>query len=91
MGSVDDLLTAPFANRVISDDFAGMTHDHAAGQHHDLHRLTNQAPRDRVAVGIEVNRAIGPNLADQVAQLAKGSTAAQWSKHPGLIREPHDG
>lgn len=62
---------------MISHHLAGMANDDAASENHDLHRLSDQAPKNRVAVGVEVNGTVGAHLTDQVAQLAERSTAAE--------------
>ena len=41
----------------------------------------------RVAVGVEIDRGVGPDLADQVAWLAQRSAAAEGAKGAGLVGE----
>ncbi|GAA5056443.1 hypothetical protein GCM10023208_21180 [Erythrobacter westpacificensis] len=48
MGFVSDRLTVPFANQEVGDYSAGMPHDNAACQPHDLHSLSDQVPLDRL-------------------------------------------
>ena len=90
MHPVDDPLPASLAHGMIGHHLAGMANDDAAGENHDLHRLADQAPGNRVAVGVEVNDTVGTHLADQVAQLAERSTSAKRTERCSFIGEAHD-
>jgi hypothetical protein len=56
-------MPALLADRMIGDDCPGVPHDDTTGEHHDLDGLAHQAPGYRVAVGIEIDRAVRPYLA----------------------------
>src|SRR5690606_32209175 len=88
--SIGDPLAAPFADRMIGYDLSGMTHDDAPGKNHDRDRLADQPPGDGITVGVEVDRTIGPYLADEIAELAEGRAAPQGPKRARLQREAHD-
>lgn len=90
MRSIDDPLTASLANRMVSDDLAGVAHDDVAGENHNLHTLTDQAPRNRVTVGVEVDSAVWAHFANQVAQLPERRTAAKWAKGAGFVCEANE-
>ncbi len=77
MHPVHDPLSPPSTQGMIRHHLARMTDDHAAGQNHDLDALADQAPGHRVAVGVEIDRAVGLDLADQVPQLPERGAAGQ--------------
>lgn len=77
MRPLDDPLTATLALGMISYNLASVADDDATTQNHDLDRLADETPRDRVAVGIEVDRAVRAHLAGQVAQLAERCASAE--------------
>ena len=84
MGSIGDPLTAAIAHGMIGHDLAGVAHDDTAGENHHLDGLPNEAPRHRVAVGVEVDRAVRLHLADQIAQLAERRSSAERTKRASL-------
>ncbi|MBB2842876.1 UNVERIFIED_ORG: hypothetical protein GGE64_006683 [Rhizobium etli] len=63
---------------------ARMTDDHTACQYHDLNALADQTPRHGVAVRVEVDCAIGLNLAHEIPQLPERRAASQRAKRPSL-------
>lgn len=75
---------------MVSDDLARVAHDDAAGENHDLHALADQAPGNRVAVGVEVDGAVWAYFADQVAQLPERRTAAKRAKGAGFVCEANE-
>jgi len=90
MRPLDDPLPPPLTLGMIGHHLAGMTDDDATAQNHDLDRLADETPRDRVAVGVEVDRAVGAHLAGQVAQLAERCASAERTKGIRLIGKAHD-
>lgn len=90
MCPVHDPLPAPLADGMVSYNLASVAHDNPAGEDHDLDRFADQTPRNRVAVSVEVNGTVGSDLADQVTQLPKRSTATERTKHVGLIGEANE-
>lgn len=90
MRPLDDPLTATLALGMISYNLARVADDDATTQNHDLDRLADETPRDRVAVGIEVDRAVRAHLAGQVAQLAERCASAERTQGIRLIGKAHD-
>jgi hypothetical protein len=85
MRPVHDPLSSSIAQGMISHHLARMPDDDATRQHHDLNTLADQAPGHRVAVGVEVDRAIGLNLANQIPQLPEGCPSGQRAQLPGFV------
>lgn len=77
MGSVDNPLPSPSVQGMVGHNLARMANDHATGQHHDLDTLADQAPGHRIAVRVEIDGAVGLNLADQIPQLPERSPAGK--------------
>jgi len=90
MPTVDDPFPAALAKRMIRDDLAGVANDDPAGAHHNLDALADQAPGDRIAVGVEIDGAVGLNPAGEVAQLAKRRPAAKRPQRASFALEPLD-
>ena len=85
MSAVHDPLSSPTAKGVVCDDLARMADNHAAGQNHDLDALTDQAPGHGVAVRVEIDRAVGLDLADQIPQLPEWGTLCQRAQRLGFF------
>ena len=71
MGTIDDPLPASFTHRMLCYHRTGMTHDDLAGLHHDLNAFADQPPGHRVAVRVEVDRAVRLDPAHQIPQLTE--------------------
>ncbi len=89
MGAIGDALAAARADRMVGHDLAGMANDHAAGADRHLHRLPDQPPGHRVAVGVHVDGAVRLHPANQVPQLTEGRTAAKRAQRRRLARKAH--
>ena len=87
MRAVHNPLSSPPAKGMVGDDLARMADDHAAGQNHDLDALPDQAPGHRVAVRVEIDRAVGLNLAHQIPQLPERGAVGQRAKRPEPRRQ----
>jgi hypothetical protein len=62
----------------------------APSEHQDRHRLSDQPPGDGIAVGVEIDRAIGLHLADEIPELAERRAATQGPERTRLRREARD-
>jgi Arc/MetJ family transcription regulator len=81
-------LAAASALGMVGHDRTRMTDDHPPADHHHLNGLPDQAPRHRVAVGIEVDRAVTAHLAHQVAKLSERRAATKRAQRGHLVGEP---
>lgn len=52
---------------------------------HDLDALADQAPRHRVAVRVEIDCAVGLDLADQIPQLPERGAAGQRAQRTSFV------
>jgi len=66
---VDDPLPPALTKRMIRDHHARMTHDNAARADDNLDSLADQAPGNRITVGVQIDGAVRLDAPNKVAQL----------------------
>lgn len=85
----DPLPPAPTLG-MIGDDLAGMANNHTSSLHDNLNAFTDQAPGNRITIGVQIDGAIRLDLADQITQLAERCPASQRSKCISFPRKTFD-
>src|ERR1041385_1758167 len=82
---VADALPPPGGLGMTAHLLAGRAPADAAVRHHDCNALADEPPRNAVAVGIDLDRAIGLHAANELAHLPKGRSAVEGLERPSLI------
>ena len=79
---VDDPLPPALTKRMIRDHCARMTHDNATRADDNLDSLADQAPGNRIAVGVQIDGAVGLDAPNKVAQLPEWRPTAERLQRP---------
>jgi hypothetical protein len=75
---------------MIRDHHARMTHDNAARADDNLDSLADQAPGNRITVGVQIDGAVRLDAPNKVAQLPEWRPTAERLQRPRLALEPFD-
>src|SRR3974390_132601 len=82
---INNTLATPAHNRVLRNLARPVVHAHTCLRYHDAYALTDQAPRYRVGVGVNLNHAVGSDLSDQIARCAEWKNAGHRLQSLGLV------